>query len=143
VGIEGQYWPATEYRTTYLGSDVLVSVRRENVGLRACWNALEFGSFVAAPCLSPKLTYFDYETRGVLENEVHHTVNALLGVGLAADLRYEVWPEHLALFSSAGADLERSQPFGLRPERSATTLVELYTTTGLGARLMVGVDARF
>jgi hypothetical protein len=151
IGVEGQHWPETHELLPEQGPNAEIAVRRENIGLRACWNLLRAGNFIAAPCVAPQVTFFAFDTHGL--DEAHdRPVPPLFGVGVAADLRYEVLARRLSFLLSAGVDFEQKQPFqiGLTdPEAAAagdpdaTQKVEVYRTAGVGSRLEVGIDARF
>jgi hypothetical protein len=151
VGVEAQHWPATSQRRPEQGTDAEISVGRENVGLRACWDLVRVGRFVAAPCVAPQVTLFRFDSRG-LEELGEDSVPPLFGVAAAADARYELLGGRLAALLSLGLEWEQKQPFRVRlqdqaaagaAEAGASRFVEVYRTTGVGSRLEVGIDARF
>jgi hypothetical protein len=143
VGATGAFWPET--RAQVLDRVGRVSVTRQNIGLRACWNAWRAGGLVVAPCLAPELTFFRYVSQDVIDTR-HGTAGPLPSLTVAADLRYELIDRRLSVLLSPGLTWEKPQPFRIRLADEPTSegeTAEIYKTKGLGARLEVGVDARF
>jgi hypothetical protein len=155
VGVSGTHWPATaEPIPDNDGARLLI--RRENLGLRGCWNAWRAGDFVLAPCVMPELTWFFFESEGLLVENLSGKASALWSVGASAEVRYELFDGALAVSLAVGANLEQSQPFTrelLPPEgadaadmdanAAAPPSSTIYTTEAIGPRLEIGVDARF
>jgi len=156
VGVSGTHWPSTaEPIPNREGARLLI--RRENLGLRGCWNAWRAGNFAVAPCVAPELTWFFYESEGLLEN-TSDMAPVLLSLGASAELRYELFGGAVALSLGVGVNVEKSQPFRLALEpladgaagemgendAEAPTLHEpVYDTKEIGPRLEIGFDARF
>jgi hypothetical protein len=148
LGVSGAFWPETRARV--LDGPGRLSVARQSLGLRACWNVWQASDWVIAPCLAPDLTYFRYISDGLAETQ-RGRADPLLSITGAVDVRYELGRGGLSLLVSPGLTGERKQPFDLRlnnepmtptaPEGTET--VEVYKTTGIAPRLEVGVDARF
>jgi hypothetical protein len=143
LGVAGAFWPET--RAQVLDRVGRVSVTRQNVGLRACWNVWRGAGMVLAPCLAPELTFFRYVSQDVVDTR-RGTAGPLPSLTAAADLRYELVDRRLSLLLSPGVTWEKPQPFRIRLADEPTSegeTTEIYKTKGLGARLEVGVDARF
>jgi hypothetical protein len=148
VGVSGAFWPET--RAQVLDRPGRLSVARQSVGLRGCWNAWNESGWVIAPCLAPELTYLRYVTDQVAETQRGRD-GPLLSITGAVDVRYELARGWLSLLLSPGLTWERQQPFEIRLNDEPTTpgmptateRVEVYKTTGIAPRLEVGVDARF
>jgi hypothetical protein len=151
VGVGGTYWPSTAQPIDeFEGARVLI--RRENLGLRGCWNAWRAGSLVIAPCLSPEITVFRFESEGLLRNRTN-SVPPALSVSASAELRYELFGGALAVSLGAGVSVERPQPFTIEPiideddaqdeNASRVEPLEVYNTKAIAPRLEIGVDARF
>jgi hypothetical protein len=143
VGVGAAFWPDTRARV--LDRPGSVSVTRQNIGLRACWNIWRGAGFVLAPCLVPELTYFRYVSEDVLSTR-RGTAGPLPSVTAAADVRYELIERHLALLLSPGLTWEKQQPFQItlaNEPPSDREIAEIYKTRGFSPRLEIGVDARF
>jgi hypothetical protein len=143
VGASGAFWPET--RAQVLEREGSVSVTRQSVGLRACWNAWRAGGLVLAPCLAPELTFFRYVSENLIETK-RGTAGPLAGITAAADVRYELVDHRLSLLLSPGITWEKPQPFEIHLEGEPAAdgePTEVYKTKGFGARLELGVDARF
>lgn len=150
LGVTGTYWPTTAHGIDAVDGARLL-VRRQNVGLHACFDAWRAGSLVAAPCVSPGLTFFQFKSEGLLSNR-SGSAGPLPSLAASASLRYELLGEALSVALGAGLTWERRQPF----ERSVVAEdpdmdgnvegippVEVYTTKALGPWLELGIDARF
>ena len=151
LGIAGTYWPSTEQSIDELAG-ARISIRRDDVKLRACWNAWRAGNFVVVPCLTPGVTMYHFESTGLVRNRTNSVPpGAALGAGV--DLRYELFGGALALSLGGGINVERPQPFTVDPildqddeeDENAPPRepLEVYNTKTIGPRLEIGIDARF
>jgi hypothetical protein len=148
LGVSGAFWPET--RAQVLEGPGRLSVARQSLGLRGCWNVWHPSGWVIAPCLAPELTYFRYVSEELVETQSGRA-DPLLSVTGAVDIRYDLARGWLSLLLSPGLTWERKQPFELRlnPEPMTPAMpadpetVEVYKTTGIAPRIEVGVDARF
>jgi hypothetical protein len=151
LGVAGTYWPSTEQSIEEVPG-ARVSIRRDNVGLRACWNAWRAGNFVLVPCLAPGVTMYHFESTGLVRNRTN-SVPPGVAVGAGLDLRYELFGGALAVSLGGGVNVERPQPFTVDPivdqddaeDENAPPAepLEVYNTEAIGPRLEIGIDARF
>jgi hypothetical protein len=151
LGASGTYWPATEEVIEEV-EGARVSIGRSSVGLRGCWNAWRAEGLVLAPCVSPAVTWYQFESTG-LRRSLARSVPAALAVEASAELRYELFGGALAISLGAGLNIERPQPFTVdsiidqddAEDENAPRPppLEVYNTKAVGPRLEVGLDARF
>lgn len=148
VGASAAYWPST--RADARGRPGYMTLAREDLGLRACWNVWQGESVALAPCIAPGLTRFRFETREVRDPDTG-TTKPRPNVTASADVRYAPFGEGFSLVVTPGLTVARPEPFELglsagaaAPANGETTeSEEIYRTGRFSPRLEVGVDARF
>jgi hypothetical protein len=151
LGLGGTYWPSTEKQIDALDG-ASISIRRQSLGLRACWNAWRAGNVVLVPCLSPGVVMYHVESAGLVRNRTN-SVPPGIAVGAGAELRYELFGGAMALSLGGGINMERPQPFEVEPivdqddaedeNVLRTEPLEVYNTRAIAPRIEVGLDARF
>jgi len=145
IGASATHWPSTRARAS--DRPGYVDLSRQDISLRACWNAWRTGGLTLGPCIAPQLTFFRYETKEVrFPNTGTKGPDANVTAGL--DARYALFGDNLSLSVTPGVTVERVQPFviGLSdgPAGSAREeTTEVFETARFAPRLELGVDARF
>lgn len=147
-GASGAHWPSTSARAA--DRTGYMSLTRQEISLRGCWNAVRAAAFTLAPCIAPGLAFFQYETKQV-RRPATGKEGPLPNATASVDLRYSFFSDTLALVASPGLTLEQSQPFVLRlddpgpadPSADMPPPLPVYSTERFSPRLEVGLDARF
>lgn len=147
LGARATHWPATV--ASAAGRTARLALGRDDIGLRACWSFRLADGLTAAPCLAPELTFFRHESER-LATPSSGTSGPFPSLSAALDLRRDLLGDVLGVVLSAGLTWEKPQPFhiallpaGEMGAGGQAVDMEIYRTKGLGARLEVGVDARF
>jgi hypothetical protein len=150
VGASAAHWPVSSAKAANNRQGYLELTRQE-LSLRGCWNAWRAGDFTLAPCLAPQLTFLRYESKQV-RIPSKGTLGPDPNVTGAIDLRYALVADSLSILISPGITVGRVRPFELTlddegPADESTDqdppTEEVYRTGRFGARLELGVEARF
>lgn len=145
VALAGSFWPATHADVP--DSAGHVEITRFGAGLRGCFSGWSSAELSLAGCLQPELIWFRFRSVGV--GIPAEGVTPFLVSGTAAlEARYQLPGRHFSVALSPGVTLEKRQIFQIplmcRVEPCAPAdPVQAYKTLGVGARLEIGVAARF
>lgn len=128
-----------------------VEIGRIGIGLRSCFAAWTPGDLSVAGCLLPEVTLFRFDSFGLNQERRGGADHALVSGTAALELRYRLFGRHVSAVLSPGITWEKAQPFHVRvlclepcdPMEPPMEPIEVHTTPGLGARLELGLDARF
>jgi hypothetical protein len=141
--VGGTYWPAT--RRNILDREGYIEIGRQNWWLSGCFQVARLGRLDIAPCVEPELTLFEFRSIDILEVNDGRP-DPLLSLTTSAELRYWLADRWLFISVAPGVTWEKRQPFELSFNCTApcqAERIQVYETVGVGARLRIGVGARF